>query len=221
MKRPMRLALAALSGIALLAACDRGIVSSRSADGATIRLLSPDIDQPIDDGGGGGVGDDGGGGGGGGTGGGSTGPGPFSPPPPPYYQAPNLPNYLGGSGGVLYSCGQITHPIWSIGNTFDNDIPVGTTIYVSGVVVPGTKMNWGIYDQWGNQVRTHLTQPARSNCVVHHEPEYVSTYGLAPGYYYLYASYNGITGGPGSIYETSYGYAAGFTGKYVGPLRLY
>jgi hypothetical protein len=112
----------------------------------------------------------------------------------------------------------VTHPFWGLGSTFNNDITVGTTIYVSGIVVPGTQMNWGIYDQFGNQVKTHLTQNSRSNCVVHHEPEAISTAGMAPGYYYLYASYNGLTNY--TPQQTSAGYTTPFGGRYVGPFRL-
>ncbi|HEX8362371.1 MAG TPA: hypothetical protein VF613_19790 [Longimicrobium sp.] len=204
MNQSVRLVLAALSSAALLGACDRGITESRSAEDVEIRVNLPPPDDPGD--------------GGGGGGGGGTAVEPFNPPPRPYFQAPNLPTYSGGVIGTLYSCGQVTHAFWGLGSTFNNDITVGTTIYVSGIVVPGTQMNWGIYDRFGNQVMTHLTQPARSNCVVHHEPEAISTSSMAPGYYYLYASYNGLTNY--TPQQTSAGYTTPFGGTYVGVFRL-
>lgn len=173
-----------------------------------------EIDQPLD------PGDVGGGGGGEPTGGGDSGgggdaAGPFAPPVQPYFQAPNLPTYTGGAyPNVYYSCGQVTHPFFG----FSNDVVRGTTIYVSGIVVPGTKMNWGIYNQAGQQVLTHLTQSAGNNCVVAHEPEGISTAGLAPGYYYLYASYMQLQQYYGV--ESSAGYSLTNSGKYVGALRV-
>jgi hypothetical protein len=155
--------------------------------------------------------------GGGGTGGGTT-PDPFAPPPRPLLFAPDLAIVPGGAGYGLYSCGQITHPVWGLYSGWSQDITRGTTIYFSGVVVPYSRVNWGIYDQYGNQVKTHLTQPSRENCVVHHEPEGVSTWDLAPGYYYLYASYTGLQYYYGV--ESATGYPVGIQGKFVQALRI-
>jgi hypothetical protein len=124
----------------------------------------------------------------------------------------------GVMGGTWYECGQVTHVFWSLGSTWSEDITRGTTLYVTGVVVPRTRINWGFYNAAGQRVKTHLTQPARDNCVVHHEPEAVSTWDLTPGYYYLYASYNGLEYYYGV--ESSFGYAMGYVGKYVGVLRI-
>lgn len=154
--------------------------------------------------------DDGGGGGGGG--GGEPIP-PFSPPPQPFIFASDLTTPAPPGGGI-YHCEQIPHAFWG----FSNDVVQGTIIYLTGVVVKNTPMHWGIYNQAGQLVREHWTQNSRDNCVVHHEPEGVSTAGLAPGYYYLYASYVKIVNDYGQ--DTYTGYAQSTTGKYVGPLRV-
>ncbi len=148
---------------------------------------------------------------GGGTGG-TTVP-PFNPPFRPYIFAANLaPAPLTSS--LYYECGQVTHAFWG----FSNDVTQGTVIYLTGVVAPGTVMHWGIYNQAGQLVREHWTQKSRDNCVVHHEPEGVSTAGMAPGYYYLYASYVQLA----NIYaqETWAGHQQSTVGKFVGPLRV-
>jgi hypothetical protein len=212
MKQRLTRLLAVLSATAMLAACDHGVVDSRAPQGGTSRHMAI-IDQPIDPGDGGGTIDPGTGGGGGTT----TPPpavAPFAPPPPPFIFASGLPLYFSGPGGVQLQCGQVTHAFWG----FSNDVTQGTPIYVTGVVVPSSRMNWGIYNQSGQLVKTHLTQPAHSNCVVYHEPEAVATYDMAPGYYYLYASYMGLSNFP--PFESSFGYILGIQGKYIGALRV-
>lgn len=196
MQQSLRLAMAVLAAATLTAACSEGVVDSRSAENTTISRQIP-----IDDEGGGGWG----------GGGGTTIP-PFNPPAPPYIFAGNLtaPGPLVG----YYQCGQVTHAFWG----FSNDVTAGTIIYLTGVVAPNTPMHWGIYNQYGQLVRDHWTQNSRDNCVVHHEPEGVSTAGLAPGYYFLYASYVQITNSVGI--ESSYGWTQSTLGKYVGPLRV-
>lgn len=224
MQRSTRLVLSLLAGIGLAGCSDQIVGPQATVDARTPSSICMDqpilystalfycgelepidpIDpiDPVDPG-------TGGGGGGGGT----TVP-PFSPPPQPFFYASDLPIYWGGAGGYWYSCNQITHPIWG----FSNDVVAGTYIYFSGIVIPGTRMNWGVYNQYGQRVATHLTQPARSNCVVHHEPEAFNTGQLAPGYYYLYTSYMGISQSGG--WETSGGYAVGIQGRYVTAIRV-
>ncbi|HEU4454340.1 MAG TPA: hypothetical protein VFR81_14830 [Longimicrobium sp.] len=162
---------------------------------------------------------DGDGGGGGGGGGGTVPPpDPFAPPPPPLFVWDPMPSAtpMFNPSGV-YSCGQVTHPFWGLGNgTWSNDITRGTTLYVSGIVVPGTQMGWGIYNTSGYLVKGHGTQPARSNCVVHHESEALSTWDLEPGYYHVFAAYYGVTNGG---VESSSGTAQHYS-RYVGPLRI-
>ena len=147
----------------------------------------------MEDGGGG----DGGGwdtSGGGGTGGTTTIP-PFDPPAPPFLFA-NLPIFATNVNPLFsYSCGQVPHAF----TAFSNDFPRGTTIFGTGVVVPHTVANFGIYNVIGQLVKTHLTRPAQDNCVISHEPETIDTSGLVPGYYYVYASFwklspNGVDG---------------------------
>jgi hypothetical protein len=214
MKHLVRMVVPALALAAMTAACEGG-VTTPLREPQEIRRMPLEPLDPID------LGDGGDGGGGGETGGGETGGGtptvgPFNPPPRPYLFAPNLPVHLAGPGGTWLSCGQITHAYWGFGN----DVTRGTVIYVTGVVVPHSRMNWGIYNQAGQLVKTHLTREAGSNCVVAHEPEGVSTADLAPGYYYLYASYNGLSPVGAGPWESSGGYAFGIPGKYVGALRV-
>lgn len=201
MKHSPHLLSTVLAASVLLTACDRGITDTRAHD-----AQQPLFSVPIDDGGGGG-------GGGGDTGGGGGTTDPFAPSSPPYLQA-DLPVYAYGPYGTLLSCGQVTHAFWGFGN----DITAGTIIYVSGIVVPHSQMVWGIYNQAGVRVAYHLTQSAGSNCVVAHEPEGISTAGWAPGYYYLYSSYNGLS--MNGITETSYGYSIPIRGKYIGAIRV-
>jgi hypothetical protein len=218
MKRSASLALAVLSATAMLAACERGIVDPRApaADGLPRTMESEDPSfenprmlEPVDGEVGGGGGGDGGGGSGGGT-------DPFNPPPEPFYQQ-GYPSYHGSwDPSKLYSCGQATHAFWGLGSTWSNDITRGTTIYVSGIVIPGTFMYWVIYNQYGQRVVFHQTQPARSNCVVHHEDEAISTSNWAPGYYYVHTVYSGLENGG---VESSFGHGKTYS-KYVGPLRV-
>jgi len=200
MKHSLHLLSTILAASVLLTACDGGITDTRTHD-----AQQPRFNLPVDDGSGG---DGGGGGGGGGT---TT--DPFAPGTPPYYQA-DLPMYAYGTYGELLSCGQVTHAFWG----FSNDVTAGTTIYVTGVVVAHSQMVWGIYNQAGVRVAYHVTNSAGSNCVVAHEPEGISTAGWAPGYYYLYSSYNGLS--MNGITQTSYGYSTPYPGKYIGAMRV-
>lgn len=195
---PRYLALVGLLSCLALPACDSPTLSPGGTP--VYNLPPPGEDDP--------------GGGGGGGGGGETVP-PFNPPPRPFIFASDLVAPAPpGPPGAIFSCNQVTHPFWG----FSNDVTQGTTIYLTGIVVPHTSMHWGIYNQAGQKVRDHWTQNSRDNCVVHHEPEGVSTAGLAPGYYYLYSSYVQIVNQFGQ--ETFSGYALSTTGKYVGPLRV-
>lgn len=222
MQRSTRRFLSLLAGSAVLAGCGDQIVGPQASAAARAALSCEELIpysyslysvcnpgelepvDPLDPGNGGG-----------GTP--PTPPPPFAPPPAPYLVAP-LAVYLGGQSNTWYSCGQVTHPFWGLYSGWSQDVTQGTTIYASGIVVPNTRMNWGIYDQYGNLVASHLTQPSRNNCVVHHEPEGISTWGLAPGYYYLYASYMGLSAYGGG--ESSSGYITTIPGRYVGPLRV-
>jgi len=213
MKHLVRTVVPAILLAAIVSACDEGVTSPARTPGQISGMMA-EPDQPIDpidpgDGGGGGYTDPG-------TGGGTTTSDPFNPPPRPFIFAQSLPLYLSGPGGTWLSCGQITHAFWG----FSNDVTRGTVIYVTGVVVPHSRMNWGIYNQFGQLIKTHLTNESGSNCVVAHEPEGVATYDMAPGYYYLYASYNGLSSAGGGTLESSGGYVVGIQGKYVGALRI-
>jgi hypothetical protein len=208
--------MVALTACAALTACDRGIVDSGAPAAAAMLMpenpyeLPYEPIDPLDPGG------DGGGGGG------YTPPPPFAPPGAPFAFANDLTYNYYSFYAQTAQCGQPTHAFWG----FSNDVTQGTTIYLSGITAPNYPMIWGVYNQWGQRVRTHQTQGARSNCVVHHEPEGLSTAGLAPGYYYLYASYMALTpyvtvytyGYTGA--QLSNGYLSPLTGQYVGALRV-
>lgn len=203
---PKHFPLAALLACVALTACDiPGEQPVTGPDPSHVYNVAP-----IDEGGGGCC--EGGGGGDDGSGGGSTVP-PFNPPAPPFIFANDLTHVLLTSS-LLQSCGQIPHPFWG----FSYDVTQGTVIYLSGVVAPGTQMHWGIYNQAGQRVADHMTRPSGDNCVVAHEPEGFSTAGLAPGYYYLYASYVRLV--TLTIHDWYSGYQNSVVGKYVGPLRV-
>jgi hypothetical protein len=154
--------------------------------------------------------------GGGGGGGGGQIP-PFTPPPRPYITAPNVPLYAEGVDPLeIYECEQVPH-VWV---SFSNDVTRGTTLYPTGVVVEDTKASFGFYNPAGQLVKTHVTNPARDNCVIHHEPEAFSTSDLAPGYYFVYASYWSMS--PYRIAPPDYsgGYAVSHVGRYVTVIRV-
>lgn len=137
---------------------------------------------------------------------------PFDPPPAPYTTA-DVPLIYGGFNWQTQSCNQIAH----VKIAFSNDVPQGTTLYVGGVVVRGAYSNIYFYDVNGNLVKTKYTQRARDNCVIHHEPEAFSTWDLAPGYYYVYASYWSLTN---YGYESTYGWPTGITGRHIATIRI-
>ena len=173
-------AFAALVLAASLAACDGSPVDP----GTPARPSSLMIE---------GGGDGGGGGGGGGSGGGTTTP-DFSTFPSTI--TPNVTaDPFGSTSGFIQGCAQVPH-VWvaPVLNLTSNGIYVvsitqGTTIYFTGVVDPNTKVKFAVYNAAGQLVMTHLTNPARDNCVVHHEPEARSTSGLPQGNYYVFAAY--------------------------------
>jgi hypothetical protein len=56
------------------------------------------------------------------------------------------------------------------------------TIFLTGVTCPGTSARFLFRDGAGNVVWDQTTHPSRSNCVIHHEPEYRTVF-LEPGSY--------------------------------------
>ncbi len=85
------------------------------------------------------------------------------------------------------TCGQPTHAyVYSPGGT---TLQRGAIVYPTGVVRRYTPILFRFYDEAGNQVAAHQTQPARSNCVVHHEPEAFSTWSLPYGTIHSTATY--------------------------------
>ena len=151
----------------------------------------------------------------GGLGGGVSVPqGPaFNPPSPAVLFRPNLPLIAGVALGVPYSCNQIPH----VGIAPSNDVVRGTTLYAWGVAAPGSRANFGFYNQSGQLVKNHNTKVARSNCVIHHEPEAIDTSGFSPGYYYVYASYWSVST---TGFDDFYGAALGHLGWYITALRI-
>jgi hypothetical protein len=160
-----------------------------------------------------------GGGGGDGGGGGGAAP-PVNPPPPPFiFQAPltQVPLQVEGADPTAwYSCRQLAH-VW-VGPS--DDVTQGTTLYPTGVVVPGTKASFAFYNPAGQLVASHITKPARDNCVIHHEPEAMSTAGLTPGYYFVYASYWSMS--PSGVVppDSFNGFAASYIARYIMVIRI-
>jgi hypothetical protein len=202
----MYLMLLTVTGFPACIAAGPTEVPSTSTDTAAVVPI-------IDDGGDGcgGGGDVGGGGGGGG----SAIP-PFNPPPPPFIQAPNLPLFAVNVDPLAeYSCRQSAH----VGITPSNDVPRGTVLFGWGVTVPHTLTNFGIYAANGQLVKTHLSHESHDNCVLNQEPEPITTSDMAPGYYYVYASFwkmspTGVDG------DFLFGYALGASGRFVTAMRV-
>jgi hypothetical protein len=112
---------------------------------------------------------------------------PLAPLPfPAFINQPNLGQIP--VQNALYTCGQPIH-LWV---AFNTEVPIGTSIYPTGVVVPNSGATFYWVDVKGRVVARHVTQPSRANCVIHHEPESMSTSGFRPGLYAVYASYWGI-----------------------------
>ena len=127
---------------------------------------------------------------------------------------PTLPAGLGGFSLAPQSCLQIPH----VSISFSNDVVRGTTLYFRGVVVPKSVANFAIYNQSGQLVKSHITQGARDNCVIHHEPEAFSTWGFAPGYYYVYASYWSLSWTP--PFDNFSGLPFSHHGRFIQALRI-
>jgi len=81
------------------------------------------------------------------------------------------------AGGGTTTCNQPTHA-WVYGGP---TVYQGTTVYLTGVVRRYSQITFDFYDADGNWITRHVTQPARDNCVVHHEPEWFSTWRLPIG----------------------------------------
>jgi hypothetical protein len=125
-------------------------------------------------------------GGGGGDPGGGTSPPPPAPFSPPFMASPTEILPLPFSNPIYYSvCNQFPHPF----TAFSNDVAQGTTLYLSGIVAPGTQAVFGFYTPTGQLADIQITNASKSNCVIHHDENPFDTNGLAPGYYTVYASY--------------------------------
>jgi hypothetical protein len=81
------------------------------------------------------------------------------------------------AGGGTTTCNQPTHA-WVYGGP---TVTQGAIVYLTGVVHKYSRITFNFYDPNGNWITQHLTQPARDNCVVHHEPEWFSTSRLPIG----------------------------------------
>jgi hypothetical protein len=82
-----------------------------------------------------------------------------------------------GAGGGSTTCQQYSHVWIHPGGT----ITRGQVIYPTGVVRRGTRITFHFHDQGGALFASHTTAAARDNCVVHHEPEAMSTAGFPLG----------------------------------------
>lgn len=157
------------------------------------------------------------GGGGGGGGGGGTPVDPFNPPASPVGGV-NVPvDYYGITNpAVVSSCQQNPH-VWV---AFSNDVAQGTVLYPNGVVVKNTKAKFYFYNSAGQLAKIWLTQPARDNCVIHYEPEAMSTWDMAPGYYYIYANFFTLPYPIQQGAEPVQGYPTEHGTVYLGPMRI-
>lgn len=81
------------------------------------------------------------------------------------------------AGGGSTTCAQASHARVYGGLT----VYQGTTVYLTGVVRRYSRITFNFYDSSGSWITQHITQPARENCVVHHEPEWFSTWRLPVG----------------------------------------
>lgn len=93
-----------------------------------------------------------------------------------------LPPATGSTTCAQYSYGGVA----TFGST---TLQQGATVYLTGVVKRYTPILFQFYDASGNWITSHQTQPARSNCVVHHEPEWFSTWRLPAGAVRVTATY--------------------------------
>lgn len=89
------------------------------------------------------------------------------------------------AGGGSTTCNQASHARVYGGPT----VYQGTTVYLTGVVRRYSRITFNFYDSSGNWITQHITQPARDNCVVHHEPEWFSTWRLPVGSIRVDATY--------------------------------
>ncbi len=87
------------------------------------------------------------------------------------------------------NCGNYTTTWIRTGSPYNNEMVHGQIIWFTGIVLPGTTAAFTVRDEQGNVRMTHVTQRARSNCVIHHEPEARTTYELTPGVYNVYSSF--------------------------------
>jgi len=94
------------------------------------------------------------------------------------------PFVLPGNGST---CRQPSHAwVAGVGSTFTR----GATIYATGVVAAATRIVFDFVNPaTGQIVLRHVTNPSRANCVVHHEPEAVSSWNLPAGRIDVYAKF--------------------------------
>lgn len=212
-RAPLGFATAILSLSVLLAACESDLSQPQAPAGASVRAPSQLMSEgggwdelaPVDDGSGGG-----------GYEGGGGSPAPTEPiPGQPLGFFPHVPIWEGGVyQAQSYRCNQDLH----VRVAFSNDVVRGTYLYPTGVVVPSSKANFHIYNQNFQLVKTHLTHYSHDNCVIQHEDEAMSTADLAPGIYYVYASYWYLTDTSLIPYRT--GYPSEAMNRYVTTLRI-
>jgi len=94
------------------------------------------------------------------------------------------PFVLPGNGST---CRQDSHAwVGGVGSTFTQ----GATMYPTGVVAAATRIVFDFVNPTTGQiVLRHVTNPSRANCVVHHEPEAVSSWNLPAGRIDVYAKF--------------------------------
>lgn len=106
--------------------------------------------------------------------GGTLTPGYNAPGDPMAWQAP------------YSSCAQASH-VFVYTDGYGNRVPRNKPIYFTGVVRQYSRVRFQLIDAYGNVALQHMTHAARTNCVIHHEPERVSASVLPNGVYQVRA----------------------------------
>jgi hypothetical protein len=97
------------------------------------------------------------------------------------------PFVLPGNGSTCSQHNDASHAwVGGVGSTFTQ----GATMYPTGVVAAATRIVFDFVNPTTGQiVLRHVTNPSRANCVVHHEPEAVSSWNLPAGRIDVYAKF--------------------------------
>jgi hypothetical protein len=107
------------------------------------------------------------------------------------YGATPTPGYNAAGTSIMWqapysSCAQASYAtIFTDG--FGNRVPRNKYLYFTGVVRQYSRVRFQLIDASGNVALQHMTHAARTNCVIHHEPERVPASYLPNGVYQVRA----------------------------------